>query len=99
MSGSPFPQGVERLVQAAEMVNQLDHRESEICAAIKALEAELVNVRASRKSNAKTIHELVTRMDCEAQGNFGWEARIVNLMSMTVAQAKLNVRLDREDSK
>lgn len=88
MSGHPYPQGVAEIVQSANMINELDAEDERLTNLINESKAALEKVRASRSSNAEKVHKLITKMDCAAMGNYGWEVRVVNLMAMIVEEAK-----------
>jgi hypothetical protein len=63
------------------MVREMDAEANRLRKVIADSTGKLEAVRASRLRNAESIVKLLHAMDCAANHNTGWEARIVMLMA------------------
>ena len=86
MSGKPNDEQIAELHRHLTKLIDLREKRAFHQATIRTSEMHLAEINAGINEAHKESVRLVTSMDCMAQGNYGWEARIVNLMAGLIDQ-------------
>lgn len=84
MSGHPNENQVRELRQCAELVAKFDAEAEVLRMGIVGAQERLKRTLESRGRNAERALKLVEMMDCRSAGNYGYEHRMVLLLSMLV---------------
>jgi DNA repair ATPase RecN len=72
MSGKPYPEGVTQVIRHLERIEQLNDRISELAPLV----VELKNARAEIEAVSEELGSMLSKMDVESQGNYGFEGRM-----------------------
>lgn len=75
MSGKPSPDGVQELVLALEELADVDQALSANVPERDRLVAEVTRLGEKRQGLATRMKGLLSEMDADSPGNFGWEGR------------------------
>lgn len=86
MSGKPNTEQITELYKHLLKLNDLRQKRTFHQERIREAEVHLTEVNQGIDEAWKESVRLVTAMDCMEQGNFGWENRIVNLLTGLIDQ-------------
>ena len=82
MSGKPNPQGVGDLRRALHDVMLYRRSIAELTAEIETTKLSLERNQNGLTDSLREVNRLLTEMDVDGPGNFGWEARYFELLLM-----------------
>ncbi len=76
MSGKPTPRKAERVLEILEQVTELSEIISSLTPQVQRMTRELAAKTEKRQLLQREMSTLMSEMDCDVPGNYGWDGRV-----------------------